>query len=268
LHRITDVLTRLRGLLVLAGGLVVVVASIAVAEPVKVRVPEGPLYSVVVLKSMSGTILAHGEASQTLAHGLVDSRLVFRFRDGSLFDETVVFSQRGAFEMVRYRLVQRGRSFPESAETAFVRASGQYTARLQKGADKAPDVREGRLDMPADLYNGMSSILLKNLRPGESARGHLLAFTPEPRILTLELDPVGEDAFHVGPVSRKAVRYRVKPELGGMMGVLAAMVGKDPPSLSYWITAAPVRAFLKFEGPFFLNGPIWRVELAGPRWPN
>ena len=72
----------------------------------------------------------------------------------------------------------------------------------------------------------------------------------------------------MGSVSRKAVRYRVKPELGGMMGVLAAMVGKDPPSLSYWITAGPVRAFLKFEGPFFMNGPIWRVEVSGPRWPK
>ena len=249
-------------------GLLLALTSLAAAEPVKVRVPEGPLYSVVVLTSMSGAILAHGEAVQTIARGLVDSRLVFRFRDGSLFDETVVFSQRGVFEMVRYRLVQQGPSFPDSVQTSFERSSGQYAVRLQKHGEKAPDVRDGRLEMPADSYNGMSSILLKNLRPGESARGHLVAFTPEPRILTLELDPVGEEAFLVGSVSRKAIRYRVKPELGGMMGVLAAMVGKDPPSLSYWITAGPARAFLKFEGPFFMSGPIWRVELSGPRWPK
>jgi hypothetical protein len=50
------------------------------------------------------------------------------------------------------------------------------------------------------------------------------------------------------------------------MGILASVVGKDPPSLSYWISREPVRAFLKFEGPFFVAGPIWRVELSGPRW--
>ena len=30
------------------------------------------------------------------------------------------------------------------------------------------------------------------------------------------------------------------------------------------VGAAP--AFVKFEGPMFLNGPPWRIELTGPRW--
>lgn len=65
----------------------------------------------------------------------------------------------------------------------------------------------------------------------------------------------------------KALRYLVKLELGGMLGVVATIVGKDPPDLRYWITADPVPAFIKFEGPFYLNGPVWRIELTGPRWP-
>jgi hypothetical protein len=250
----------------LAAGVAFGLASLAAAEPVKVRIPEGPVYSPLLLTSASGVVLAHGEAVQTLSRGLVDSRLTFRFKDGSVYDETVVFSQRGVFDLVRYRLLQRGRSFPASVEAEFERASGQYRARLQTDPEKAPEMLDGRIDIPADVYNGMSSILLKNLRSGESARGHLVAFASAPRLLTLELDPVGEETFHVGPVSRRATRYRVKPELGGMMGVLAGALGKDPPSLSFWISGAPVRAFLKFEGPFFVAGPIWRVELTGPRW--
>ena len=240
--------------------------SIAAAEPVKVRVAEGPLYSVLALRSASGAVLAHGEAVQTLRRGLVDSRLTFRFEDGSRYDETVVFSQRGVFELARYRLVQGGPSFPERVEAEFERASGQYRARVQSDPGKAAEVLDGRIDMPADVYNGMSSILLKNLRPGEAARGHLVAFASSPRVLALELDPVGEDRFHVGSVSRTATRYRVKPELGGVLGIVAGIAGKDPPTLSFWISGGPVRAFLKFEGPFFVGGPIWRVELSGPRW--
>jgi len=25
---------------------------------------------------------------------------------------------------------------------------------------------------------------------------------------------------------------------------------------------------VKFEGPFFVDGPVWRVELSSPRWPK
>jgi hypothetical protein len=25
---------------------------------------------------------------------------------------------------------------------------------------------------------------------------------------------------------------------------------------------------VKFEGPLFLKGPHWRIELAAPRWPE
>jgi len=105
---------------------------------------------------------------------------------------------------------------------------------------------------------------------GATARDEdLLAFTPKPRLLSMKYLPESTDGFLVGSASRKATRWLVKLELGGMLGVLASIVGKDPPDLHYWIAAAPVPpAFVKFEGPFSLNGPIWRIELSGPRWPE
>lgn len=238
------------------------------SEPVKVRASEAPVYGVVTLKSPSGAVLAHGEVLQTLRRGLVESRLTFRFKDGSLFDETVLFSQQTVFNLISYRLTQRGPSFPASVDVSFERASGRYEARVREASDQQAEVIAGRLDLPADIYNGMTSILLKNLRAGETARAHLLAFTPKPRVLAVTLTPMGEDVFSVGPVSRKATRYHVKPELGGMLGVLASVLGKEPPDLHYWIVDGPARAFVKFEGPFFVNGPVWRIELTGPRWPK
>ena len=240
----------------------------AAAEPVRVRVPEGPVYGFVTLSTLGGQVLAYGEVLQTLRRGLVESRLTFRFKDGSLFDETVVFSQQTVFSLITYRLIQRGPSFPGAVDLSFERASGQYKAHVKDKSDKPAELVQGQLDLPADLYNGMSSLLLKSLHAGESAQGHLLAFTPKPRVLTLALTPVGEDPFYVGATSRKATRYRVKPEVGGMLGVLATVMGKEPPDLHYWIVGGPAPSFVKFEGPFFVNGPVWRIELARPRWPK
>ena len=42
---------------------------------------------------------------------LVESRLVFRFKDGFLHDEKVAFSQQRVFTLISYRLLQHGPSF-------------------------------------------------------------------------------------------------------------------------------------------------------------
>jgi hypothetical protein len=248
--------------------LVFFLTDLAAAEPVKVRVPESEVRGFLSLSSAGGDAIAHGELVQTLKSGLVNSRLTFHFKDRSLYDETVVFSQKGVFALVRYRLVQRGPSFPADVDAAFERASGRYTTRISENENEPAEAREGQIDLPADLYNGMSSTLLRNLAPGATARGHVLAFTPKPRILKLELLPEGDETIAIGALSRPVTRYLVNLEIGGMMGVLASVAGKSPPDLRYWIAGGPARAFVKFEGPFFLNGPVWRIELATPRWPK
>jgi hypothetical protein len=83
----------------------------------------------------------------------------------------------------------------------------------------------------------------------------------------MEFTPNGEDSFTVGGAARTARRYLMKLEVPGVMGVLATVVGKDPPDVSYWIST-PIPAFLKFEGQMFLNGPVWRIEPTRARWPK
>ena len=245
----------------------ILIADTVHAQSIKVRSPESVVNGFLVLSATNGEALAHGALTQTLRRGLVDSRLTFHFKDRSLYDETVVFSQKDVFTLVSYRLLQQGPSFPGVADVSFERASGRYKARI-KEKDKDEETLEGQLDLPLDLYNGMASLLLKNLAPGQTVRGHMLAFTPKPRVLKMELKPEGADKFSIGPSSHPATRYLVDLEIGGMMGVLASVVGKEPPDLRYWIANGPPRAFVKFEGPFYLNGPVWRIELTSPRWPK
>jgi hypothetical protein len=213
------------------------------------------------LRDQRGKILAHGELLQTINGEAVQSRLTFRFTDGSLSDETVTFSQKRVFRLLTYTLVQKGPSFPETSEVSFDRASGRYRART--GTDEPV---EGTLEVPEDVHNGMTGTLLKNLRDGATASGHVYAFTPKPRLLRSTLRPDGETKYFVGDAARTASRYLVTMEIGGLTGVVASVIGKTPPDLRFWISAGPAPAFLKFEGAMFLKGPTWRIELATPRW--
>jgi hypothetical protein len=60
----------------------------------------------------------------------------------------------------------------------------------------------------------------------------------------------------------------VKIELGGLAGVVAPVIGKQPPDTDVWILEGDAPAFLKSQGPQFQDGPIWRIELASPSWPD
>jgi hypothetical protein len=67
------------------------------AAPVAERHPEGLVHGFLVLRTLEGDTLADGDLIQ-VAHGdRVTSRLVFHFKDGSIHDETAVFSQRRNF---------------------------------------------------------------------------------------------------------------------------------------------------------------------------
>src|SRR6266508_2789824 len=235
----------------------------ASAAPVAVRYAETITHAFLTLRGANGDVLAYGELVQApVERQRMQSRLVFRFKDGSLWEETVTFTQQKVFRLMSYHHIERGSSFPESSDVTFDRESGRYRAKVD---DKTDD---GKIDMLEDLHNRIIMTILKNLTPGTAAAGHMFAFTPKPHLLDTELRAEGEDKFFIGDVARTATRYLVKIELRGLTGVVASLMGKDPPDLRYWITTGPAPAFVKLEGPMYLKGPVWRVELAAPRWPE
>ena len=245
---------------------VVAILSLAVcianAEPVAVRYPESISQGVVVMRAPSGNVIANGELIQAPVGENVQSQLIFRFKDGSLYDETVTFSQHKVFRLVSYKLVQKGPSFPDAMEVWMDRASGRYRARV------GDDTAEGPLDLPDDLHNGMAGTLLRNLPAGASATGHMYAFTPKARLMRTVLRPEGEDRYFAGETAHTAVRYIVTMDLVGVTGLVATVLGKDPPDVRFWISTGAAPSFLKFEGPMFVKGPRWRIDLAAPRWPE
>ena len=70
------------------------------AAPVEVRFIEGVTRGFLIVRSTTGQLVAHGELLQTAHPDRVDSRMTFRFKDGSFYDEQVVFTQKHVFAML------------------------------------------------------------------------------------------------------------------------------------------------------------------------
>ena len=231
-------------------------SATAWSEPVAVRFPEGVTRAFPAVRSLEGKTLAFGDFVQVAREDRVHSRLLFRFKDGSVHDENVVFSQRGVFRMESYRLIQKGPSFPETLEVALDRQSGVYSVRHRGDEDSPEEILEGKFEVPDDAYNGMLTLILKNLPASTGDTVSMVAFTPKPRVVKLRLTPMADEQVTLNESPMQAARYIVKPELG----FFASLLLFDLPSLRCWILPGEAPAFLKAEGPLYFMGPVWRIE--------
>ena len=108
--------------------------SSAAAAPVAVRFLEGVAHGYLLVRSQVGEMIGQGELTQVLKEeNLVESHVVIHFKDGSLYDEKVAFSQQRVFTMVRYHLVQRGPSFPEQIDVSIDRGTLNTRFDLKRG---------------------------------------------------------------------------------------------------------------------------------------
>ena len=236
------------------------------AAPVPVRFTEGSLHGFLALSIPAGVLIASGDLLQSVRDGEIRSRLVFHFKDGSVHDEMVVYSQRNVFTLQSYHLVQRGPVFLEDTEISLERASGKYHVKTRARKDGREDVLDGTLDLPLDVYNGMVLTVVKNLSSGAGETVHMVAFTPAPKLIQLELVPAGDHKILVGGSEKSATHYVLKPILGIWRKLFASLLGRMPPDNHVWIITADVPAFVKFEGPLYMNGPAWRIEQTSARW--
>jgi hypothetical protein len=251
------------GLLVLGTAL-----GTLVAAPIPVRFAEGATHGFLLLRSLDGALLATGDLLQIARGGAVEKRMVFRFKDGSVLEESVVFTQQGIYTMQSYGLFQRGPMFTEDIEISLERATGKYRVKTKALKGGQETTLEGTLVLPPDVYNGMILTVMKDLPKETSETVHYVAFTPAPRLIQLELTPAGEQKVLVGELAKTAVHYVLKPQLGIWLKLFATLLGRAPPDEHVWIVSDEVPAFVRFEGPLYPTGPLWRIELTSPRWPE
>ena len=248
----------------LAAALVLFVGAggAARAEPVPVRFIEGVTRGFLTVHALDGKSLGQGDITQLARNGRVESRMILRFHDGSRHDEEVVFTQNKVFALVSYKLTQHGPSFPEAIKVSLTKATGAYLVQVREG-DKDQEYR-GTLELPPDTSNGLLLTLVRNLPAGQSASVHMVAWTPKPRVIGLDITPDGEEPGKVGAETRPSRRYQMKPKLGLVLGTAAKVMGKTPPDQFCWVLADPVPAFVACEAPLASDGPVWRIGVVSP----
>ena len=238
------------------------------AAPVAVHYKEGLLHGFLVLSTLDGTPVAEGDLTQVPHGNQITSRLTYRFKDESRQEETAIFSQHGNFRLLSYHLVQKGPAFKNATELTVTPSSGQVTVQYTDDDGKEKTANE-HMKLPSDLANGLVLTLLKNLAAdAPPIEVSMVVATPKPRLVKLAISNQGKDPFSLGGSKREALHYVVKIEIGGLAGLVAPWLGKQPPDSHIWILGGESPTFVKSETISYMGGPIWRTELLAPVWPK
>jgi hypothetical protein len=206
------------------------------AGPIAVRYMEGVGHGFIILKNLNGETLAYGDLTQIVRADRVTSRMLFHFKDGSIHDETTVFSQLGTFHLLSEHLIQKGPSFSKPIEMTIDTSTGRFTAHYtDKGKDK---FLMEHVDLPPDVANGLVFILLKNIDPNAPRTSvSFLGGGPKARVVKLLITPQGEEPFSIAGSNRKATHYVIKVQIGGVAGFVAPIIGKQPADTHVWMLA-------------------------------
>jgi hypothetical protein len=237
------------------------------AAQVPVQHPEGLVHGFLELRTLEGAVVADGDLIQNVRGDRVTSRLILHFKDGSVYDDTAIFSQRGSFRLLSDHLIEKGPAFEHPVDVLVNGSTGEVTVNYTEGNKEKTETE--RLQLGSEVANGIILVLLKNIRPNTGEiKFSMVVATPKPKLVKLGITPQGEETFSTGNATHKAVHYVVKAELGGLKGAFASLLGKEPPDTHVWILQGEAPAFIKMEGPLALGGPVWRMELMRPVWPT
>ncbi|MGC2212634.1 MAG: hypothetical protein WA419_17030 [Silvibacterium sp.] len=242
--------------------------SSAQADPMPVRYVQGTFHGFLELRSEAGRVVASGDSLQFVHGDRITSETIFMFKDGSIDDETTVFSQHRTFQLLSDHHVQKGPSFPHPMDVLIDARTGQVTVR-STGTDGKEEVKTDHLSLPSDLANGMVPLVIENMRSDvPETTVSMLVATPKPRLVKLTISNRGEENCSVVGARRKAIHYEIKISLGGVAGAVAPLIGKAPPNIQLWIIGGQSPTFAREQGPIYSEGPMMTIQLASPVWPD
>src|SRR5258708_946936 len=253
--------SRSRWIAILLACAAVLQPNALLADTIPVRHTEGLMHGFLVLRTLEGKAIADGQMTQDAQGDRVKTHLTFRFKDGSLYEDTAVYSQRGTFRLFSDHLIQKGPSFKRPVDTFIDASTGQVKVRYtEQGKEK---IVAQRLELPPDVANGLLFTLVKDIKPSvPQTTVSIVAATPNPPLPKIAHPPHSPAPFTIGSFRHKAMHYVVKAEIGGFTGFLARLMGKQPADTHVWVLGGEAPAFVKLEGPLYVGGPIWRIQLA------
>lgn len=236
------------------------------ADSMPVHYVQGTFHGFLELRSESGHIVAYGDSTQIVHGDRITAETLFKYKDGSVDDETTIYTQHHTFHLISDHHVQKGPAFPHPMDVMIEAATGQVTVR-STDKDGKEDVKKDHMDLPSDLANGLIPIVAENMWPHtDQITVSMIVATPKPRLVKLVLSNRGEETYSLLGTSRKSTHYEIKIELGGIVGVIAPLVGKAPPNIQLWVIGGTASTFAREQGPSYPEGPMMTIQLASPTW--
>ena len=232
------------------------------AEPISVRHIQSPMHRFMVARSEAGKIIANGEFSQVVQGDEVTMRLTYHFVDGSIDDETTTYRQQGTFRLVRNHHIQKGPFFVKPVDFTVEAATGIVTSRMDKNGQI--HVESEHMNLPDDLANGFVGTLLLNVLHNTTPfRVGILAPVGGGRLIRILISPEGEQPFHTAGQTLTATVFRIHPELGGIVGVIAPLIGLQPKDVLVWVLEGDEPAVVRIVGQLGGYGPVVSSDLEG-----
>lgn len=232
------------------------------ASVLAVRDSQGTEHGYLLIRSEGGVVIGHGDLIQ-IAHGSrVSIELALHFNDGSLDDETAVYTQNRVFRLVSDHHIQRGPYFSKPLDM-LIEANGGITNR-SAGSDGKVQVEREHLDLPADISNGILSAIITNIPPNSNGiTAGMIVPVGKGRLVKLDITQDRQEKFQVTGLTHIAHVFRIHIDLGGVLGVVAPMVGKQPGDLFLWVSESPAPQMLRLSGPIASGGRVVSIELSG-----
>src|ERR1700679_4167955 len=228
--------------------LAILLSTAAPAEPISVKHIQLPRHEFMVARSETGKIIARVEFTEDVQGDDVTMRLTYRFVDGSIDDETTTYTQQGTFRLVRNHHIQQGPFFAKPIDFAVEAATGTATTRTTDKNGKI-QVESEHIDLPDDLANGFVGTLLLNVSPNTAPfRAGILAPVFGGRLIRILISPQGEQPFQRAGQTLKATVFRIHPELGGILGMLATLLGLQPKDVMVWVLEGETPAVMRVVG--------------------
>jgi hypothetical protein len=246
-----------------AAFLVLMLGTAAPAEPIPVRHIQRPMHRFMVARSEDGKTIASGEFSQFVESDEVTMRLTYRFVDGSIDDETTTYRQQGTFRLLRNHHIQKGPFFAKPIDFTVEAATGIVTSRtIDKNG--GIHVESKHMDLPDDLANGIVGTLLLNV-PHNTTPFRVGMLTPVSggRLVKLLISPESEQTVQLAGQTLKATVFRIHPELGGFVRVIARLLGLQPKDVMVWVLEGEEPAVAVVIGQLGGYGPVVSSDLVG-----
>jgi hypothetical protein len=243
--------------------LMVALGSVAPAEQIPVKYIQRPMHRSMVARSEDGKNIATGEFSQVVQGNEVAMRMTYRFVDGSIDDETTTYMQQGMFRLILDHHVQKGPFFSRPIDFTVDATAGVATSSTTD-KNRRIHVESKHINMPNDLANGIVGTLLLNVPHNTMPfRVGMLAPVGGGRLIQLLISSDGEQTVHLAGQTLPATLFRIHPELGGIVGMIARLIGLQPKDVMVWVLEGDEPAVAVIVGQLGGYGPVVSSDLVG-----